>query len=79
MGILFAVTVAVAAASIIYFNVFVAEFLPLATGQFSGPWTKSILLLEWAVPLTLVIIELGTASWALAGGVQRERARKRVR
>lgn len=79
MGILFAVTIAVGITAIIYYNVFAAHLFPMVTGQFSGPWTAPVRLADWAVPLALVVIELGTITWALAGGVQRERARRRVR
>jgi len=79
MGVFFAVTVAVAVAALIYYRVGVAHLFPMIRGQFSGPFTSAINLLDWAVPLSLVILELGTAAWALSGGVQREAARRRVR
>jgi len=79
MAVLFATTIAVATASIIYYRVGEEFLFKYATNEFSGPMTSTVELLIWIVPLTLAIIELGVAAWALAGGVQEERARVRGR
>jgi nitrogen fixation-related uncharacterized protein len=77
MGVVFAVTIGVGVAMIIHYRVGQAFLYSRATGQFSGPYTPAVELLAWAVPLALVVLELGVIVWAISGGVQRERARVR--
>lgn len=73
--VLIAVTIAVSISGVIHYRIGVAHLYPLATTDFSGPFSSVIPTLEWMVPLVLVIIELGTIAWAITGGVQEERAR----
>jgi hypothetical protein len=77
MAVLFATTIAVAVAAVIYYRVGVAHLFPMATGASSGPFSSVIGTLDVLVPITLAIIELGVAVWAISGGVQQERARMR--
>lgn len=79
MAIFFQVTLASAVSGIIYYRVGVAHLFPMATGQNSGPFSSVIQTLDIIVPLVLVVAILGTGLWALAGGVQQERARVRGR
>ena len=75
MAVLFMVTIGVAIAGIIYYNVGVAHLFPMARNAQSGPFTGVVDTLDVMVPIILGIIELGTAVWAMSGGVQQERAR----
>lgn len=79
MAVFMAVTIAVAITAVLYYTVGVAELFPMATGQYAGPFSGVIGTMEAIVPPVLVIIELGVAVWAIAGGVQQERARARRR
>jgi hypothetical protein len=77
MAVFVAVTIAVAITTTIYYRVAVAHLFPLATGSSSGPFSPVISTITVLVPVTLAIIEVGVAGWAIAGGVQQERARIR--
>lgn len=77
MAVLGVVTIAIAIVGVIYYRVGVAHLFPIATGGSSGPWSGVIGTMKFVIPATLVIIELGVASWAISGGVQEERARMR--
>ena len=73
--VLMMVTIGVGISGTIYYRVGVDHLFPLATGEHSGPFSSTINVMEWIVPLTLAILWLGTAAWVVAGGVQEERAR----
>jgi len=75
MAIFFQVTLLSAITGIIYYRVGVAELFPRATGQHSGPFSPVIGNVQLIVPVVLVAAIMGTGLWALAGGVQKERAR----
>jgi len=77
MGVVLVTTILVAIAAVIYYQVGVAHLFPMVYNEHSGPATDSVRLLEWAVPVTLAVLELGVVLWAIAGGVQEERARTR--
>lgn len=77
MLVVLMVSIGVAIAGIIHFRFGVDVVYPMATGQFSGPFTPAVSALQTLVPLTLAIIELSVIAWAISGGVQRERARIR--
>lgn len=79
MAVWFFVTIICAIAGIIHFRVGVAHLYPMATEEFSGPFSPAVERLEIIVPLALVVIILGVGVWAMAGGVQEERARVRGR
>jgi hypothetical protein len=74
MIVLFATTIGVGIAGIIYYRVGVDNLFPMAMG---GPFSPAVGTLETLVPLILALIEVGVAAWAIAGGVQQERARVR--
>lgn len=71
-----AVTIGVAVAAIIYYRVF-PPLRDMATNEFAGPFTTAVTTADTLVPITLLIVLLGVWTWALAGGVQEERARVR--
>jgi len=77
MAIVMATTIAVALAAVIYYQVGVAHLFPMVYNQHSGPATSAVRMLDWAIPVTLAILELGVIVWAISGGVQEERARVR--
>jgi len=79
MAVWFMVTVMCAIGGIIHFRVGVAHLYPMATEQHTGPFTPAVERLEIIVPLSLVLLVLGVGVWAMAGGVQEERARVRGR
>jgi len=76
-AVVFAVTIAVAVSALIFYRVGVDALFPVAQNGSSGPASSVIDLMAWAIPLSLVVIELGTIAWAIGGGVQEERARVR--
>lgn len=76
MAVLMATTIAVGVTGVIYYQVGVAHLFPMVYDG-GGPWTDAVKMLEWAVPVTLAILELGVIAWAISGGVQEERARVR--
>lgn len=73
------VTIAMGLAAIIHFRVGVEQIYPLARGDFAGPFSGIIGILEFLVPLAIVIIVLATWLWVLISPVQEERTVRRVR
>lgn len=72
-------TLVMGLAAIIHFRVGVEQIYPLARGDFSGPFTGIIDIIEFVVPLAIVIIVLATWVWVLISPVQEERTvRRRV-
>jgi len=79
MAIWMWVTLGCAVSGIIHYRVGVAHLYPMATEEYPGPFSGPVESLEYLVPIVLVLIILGTGIWAMAGGVQEERARVRGR
>lgn len=73
------VTLAMGLAAIIHFRVGVEQVYPLGTGDFSGPFSGIINIIEFTVPLTIAIIVIATWVWVLISPVQEERTVRRVR
>lgn len=71
------VTIAMGLAAIIHFRVGVERIYPLAQGDFSGPFTPIIEILEFTVPLAIAIILLATWVWVLISPVQEEHTVRR--
>lgn len=72
-------TLVMGLAAIIHFRVGVEQIYPLARGDFSGPFTGIIDIIEFTIPLTIAIIVIATWVWVLISPVQEERTVRRVR
>jgi len=81
LGFGFAWTVGLSLAGIIYAQVFRGPggLYLLATEEFTGPFTTVVDALNALVPVLLVVMLLGGWLFVIAGGVQEEKARRRVR
>lgn len=78
-GFAIKVTIGMAFAALIHFRIGVNVLYPLATGEFSGPFTPGVEALEVIVPVTIGIILVATWLWVFVSPVQEERARGRAR
>lgn len=79
MTIAAATWIAIAVYGIIHYRVFVPHLLPLATETHSGPFSGPVEIANNILPPTALIIGVAVLYWAIAGGVQEERAQSRRR
>lgn len=79
MVVVMLVAIGSSISGIIYYRIGQAALFPMARGEFSGPFTPAVELLVVIVPTALTTLMLGTVAWALAGGIQEEKARVRGR
>jgi len=64
--------------AIIYFRLFEAEFVAMATGDFSGPFTEHIHTISTLWAAEIVVIQVALLLYLLWGPVREQRAVEEV-